>query len=726
MNLADIEKKVSAPQTKSFTSLDQIEANVAGQVPAAKPIPNSLDAIEQAVSPVQQPQEIEIPGFAGQKAHPMLVRVAQEYYGKTDPNEALSSWVADQTWNSANSAMALIDAVKAQTVDPIKAKQMSFLGEQFDNLPAFWEGENRPLGERASRLWANIWRGVVDPITWAGGAVGGKVASKFIGEGAGILARSAGAAVSDAAAGAVSDVSQQVLQKSIGTRDEYSPLETAEAAGAMGLFGGVIRGGAGAIKKGFSILKRPDALEPNTNVFKQDNAPYQYQLDKATPVEDQSNAMSVLTRREAIPEPANANKFPEMETTRPIETITEPTPLQRTEQELGYGETNFSGLSPMEGQSSIPEPIKENQPLIKPSEYKPFDYNMDADATPNAEPVPVVKENPAKVSKRIKKEPFVADDPYKVDFINPVEETPKDEGIPFMVTRQMKQDLADRGYTLNQIRNMTPKEAHEILKGQNKPEPPKTPFKEQNPIIAQALDNADEPKPIPKEIKLLDNGDIDLSAPPTVPPKPPGIDEIPPIKPEGPTPLHVERLEKLTGKVDKMTYMNSPAEMWSEIIRLSEANEGFNTERPHISKEASLASAKELLGDPSLNIFKTLENKLGVSGDRLSTVVSGALYQYNKEGVQLHTLASDFNEKLWKLGKDNPETLKSLVAYAQFRLKFTDVMKSFYGSKSEIGRSLAMLKPNYNESPEEYLMRIIKDMNGPEGLQGDGATLLCG
>jgi len=621
--------------------------------------PNTLDDIIKSVRaptptgvgaafPDQSEMSYEIPGFTGHKAHPMLVKVAQEYYGKADPNEALQTWVVDQTWNNANSAAALMDAVKAQTVDIIKAKQMTFLGEQYDKLPAFWEGEDRGIGERASRLWANIWRGVVDPVTWAGGAIGGKIASKVIGEGAGILARASGAAIVDAGAGAAADVSQQVLQKSIGTREEYSPLETAQSAAVMGAFGGLIRGGAGAIKKGFGLLKRPDAVD--TPPIKQDNAPLtfeQQQIAKSGTALEQPDAMGVLVRRDNIPAPANANKFPEMEATRPIEgpgiARPEPSSIAEIKNELGMGDVDFGGLKDMDGSITPGNEFKEAP------QYKPFDHGLQDNQTPEL-PKPVVK---------------------------PVEA-------------------------------------------------PKTEFLAKNPELDNALKNAEDPKPLPEIIRKLDNGDPDLSAPPTVPPRPPTPPTPPPPKVEGPTPLYVEQLEKLTGKVDNMTYMSSPAEMWAEVIRLSEANSGFNTERPQISKEASLASAKELLGDPSLDIFKTLKDKLGVTGDRLSTVVSGALYQYNKDGVQLHTLASDFNEKLWKFGKDSPETLKSLVAYAQYRLKFTDTMKSFYGSRSEIGRSLAMLKPNYNESPEEYLTRLVKDMNGPEGLAGDGAALLCG
>lgn len=693
------------------------------EIPTAEPdsLQDIINTVRVDGSPMNQ-QPIQIPGFTGHNAHPMLVKVAQEYYQKADPEEALSTWVSDQTWNNANAASALWDAVKAQTVDPLKAKQMAFLGEQFDNLPSFWEGD-RPITEKASRLWANIWRGVADPITWAGGAVGGKIASKVIGEGAGILARSAGAAVSDAVAGGVADVSQQTLQKSIGTREEYDPLQTAESALAMGAMGAGIRGGAGAIKKGWNILRRPDA-EPKSII--QDNKAYPYQAEKANiPAEDQSNAMGVLVDRENIPAPeneniplgnvndnlqtkfntdtsvkpyegvlqrrepvlegANTNKFPDMEVTRPIEgapdSIMKPgeTSLASIENDLGYGDANFGGLQHLEGSLEPKEPITENAKLIENKDIKPFwndEGKLNTPETPPVTPQQTIPE-PKKLRGR----------PKKI-IETPIENTPGD--------------------TIEA------------------PKLPETIFKKENPHLAQAIENAETPKPVPEIIKNLGDGTPDLAAPPTVPPKPPKMDDVPPPKMDGPTPLYVEHLEKLTGKVNNMTYMHSPAEMWAEVIRLSEANEGFNKERPHISKQDSLNAAKELLGDQQLDIFKVLQDKLGVTGDRLSTVVSGALYQYNKEGVQLHTLASDFNEKLMKFGKDHPETLKALVAYAQDRLRFTAIMKSFYGSRSEVGRSLAMLKPDLNESPEQYLMRLAKDMNGPEGLQGDGAIILCG
>jgi hypothetical protein len=45
-------------------------------------------------------------------------------------------------------------------------------------------------------------------------------------------------------------------------------------------------------------------------------------------------------------------------------------------------------------------------------------------------------------------------------------------GIPFMMTRQMKADLAARGFTPEQIRGMTPQQAHEVLRAQAS-EPPR-------------------------------------------------------------------------------------------------------------------------------------------------------------------------------------------------------------------------------------------------------------
>lgn len=47
----------------------------------------------------------------------------------------------------------------------------------------------------------------------------------------------------------------------------------------------------------------------------------------------------------------------------------------------------------------------------------------------------------------------------------PVEPTPKIllAGVSLMITRRQKADLRERGYTDEQIRNMTPNEAHRIL-----------------------------------------------------------------------------------------------------------------------------------------------------------------------------------------------------------------------------------------------------------------------
>ena len=42
-------------------------------------------------------------------------------------------------------------------------------------------------------------------------------------------------------------------------------------------------------------------------------------------------------------------------------------------------------------------------------------------------------------------------------------EAARQQGIPFMITKAMKQDLADAGYSAEQIKKMTPQEAHEAL-----------------------------------------------------------------------------------------------------------------------------------------------------------------------------------------------------------------------------------------------------------------------
>lgn len=52
--------------------------------------------------------------------------------------------------------------------------------------------------------------------------------------------------------------------------------------------------------------------------------------------------------------------------------------------------------------------------------------------------------------------------------------------VPFMITRQMKLDLLDLGYTLRDINSLTPLQAHEIIT--KRTIPPKTPLVNSNQV----------------------------------------------------------------------------------------------------------------------------------------------------------------------------------------------------------------------------------------------------
>src|SRR5262245_10775691 len=56
-----------------------------------------------------------------------------------------------------------------------------------------------------------------------------------------------------------------------------------------------------------------------------------------------------------------------------------------------------------------------------------------------------------------------AKDPNSYYLEGPAEPTPPDSGIPFMITAAMKERLRACGYSDDDIRNMSPQQAHEIL-----------------------------------------------------------------------------------------------------------------------------------------------------------------------------------------------------------------------------------------------------------------------
>lgn len=682
-SLDEIEASVTGAPNTGVSSLAAIEAQVNT---ASKPVngvapnpvvdaPTSLDQIEQSVAAPQVANPLSIPGFTGHTAHPLTAQIAMEYYGKADPQEALDAWVQDQTWNNANAAAALIDAVKAQTVDPIKAKQMAFLGEQFDNLPSFWEGD-RPLTEKGVRLWANVWRGIVDPVTWLGGAVGGKVASKVIGEGAGLLARTAGATIADTVAGAAAETSQQVMKKEIGRQEDIDASQIAETAAISGITGGVIRGGAGLLKRLFTKPEiKPEVKPEAPSKLANDNTPYQYQLDKATPVETRDNKALLRRTQDAfdtepvIPETANSNKYPVLERTAPIANeVDETTPIRNSED----GGLRFNDLqhleSTLEEQYEVPmqkvNKITESEPTL--GQNNPFqdDVNAYMGIDKTQEPVVPVKNKLT----RTKKEKVVV--------------PPKQEPIQ---------------------------------------QEPITQYRKDDPIMDQVLRDNDDPPPvtIAKD---------DLTPPPIKPPKPPIMQEPPPPINE-PPPYFVRTLDSLTGKTDNMTYKTSSPEWWGEIIRTSEANKGHMDVRGPISIEQTTNMAKELLGDNEVNIFDNLKKTLGLDKTRLSTIVSAGLYQYNKEAGYLSSLARNFIEKMEKLGLDHDETKDAMIAYAQSKMRFTDIQKSFYGSRSELGRSLNVLNPSSLGTPEQqmkYWRDVANSMiNDPQGLYDSGAGILC-
>jgi hypothetical protein len=74
----------------------------------------------------------------------------------------------------------------------------------------------------------------------------------------------------------------------------------------------------------------------------------------------------------------------------------------------------------------------------------------------------------------------------------------KDDGIPFMITQRMRATLRARGYTDEQIKNLTPKAAHEILGSQPAPRPLEIEF--------TRFTNADGP--LTKRLSLAPDGTL--------------------------------------------------------------------------------------------------------------------------------------------------------------------------------------------------------------------------
>ena len=193
-----------------------------------------------------------------------LLTAARRYYGLgqgvTD-DEVVEEFISDRRWKDSNTLSIAQEAYSAATGNEAQNQDQALLIERWAGLPGiFSEG-----GEGFGGLWANLWRGTLDPANLIGFGLASTAAKTAARTGVkSAVGRAAGAiasrpltttVVADAGVTAGANALTQSAQMDVGLRDEFSVGETA-MAGAMGAGLSVAGAGAGvAAGKGIRAVR---------------------------------------------------------------------------------------------------------------------------------------------------------------------------------------------------------------------------------------------------------------------------------------------------------------------------------------------------------------------------------------------------------------------------------------------------------------------------------------
>ncbi len=113
-----------------------------------------------------------------------LIRVAQDYYEnrdgiRYDAEDVIDEFVSDRTWKQANtlSMMDELDYVLSKDTDVKQKERLAYLMQYWNQLPNFYQEGGRGWW---AGLSANIGRGMIDPLNYVGGFLGGQVVKQGV------------------------------------------------------------------------------------------------------------------------------------------------------------------------------------------------------------------------------------------------------------------------------------------------------------------------------------------------------------------------------------------------------------------------------------------------------------------------------------------------------------------------------------------------------------------
>jgi hypothetical protein len=155
-----------------------------------------------------------------------LIQIAQDYYEnrdgiRYDAEDVIDEFVSDRTWKQANtlSMMNELDYVLSKDTDVKQKERLAYLMQYWNQLPNFYQEGGRGWW---AGLSANIGRGMVDPLNYVGGFLGGQVVKQ-----------------------GVKKAGQELLKKSV--QKKVIRDATVKGAGLMAATDATIFGGADAI-----------------------------------------------------------------------------------------------------------------------------------------------------------------------------------------------------------------------------------------------------------------------------------------------------------------------------------------------------------------------------------------------------------------------------------------------------------------------------------------------
>ena len=271
-----------------------------------------------------------------------------------------------------------------------------------------------------------------------------------------IIGYGAGQAVVQGAA----DATAQAMQIRADLRKEWDPVQT-----TLAIPTGFIFGTLPAFAKDNQILRYKNIVDDLTRGKKIDAPGPKVTPEMTPPVEPVTDrfpgdiftpgasprAIDITadapTPSGVLPEPAPGY----------VRLYRAPGPNDAKAPKLAFSEAPFSNATEyMDVKDSIAASMRDRDRVFLP-----------ADFAANRKPLP---EGSMTGTGKLVHPEYIAVDPFKdlAQGTDASAEAARQEGIPFMVTKAMKKDLADAGYTADQIKGMTPEQAHENLRKADK------------------------------------------------------------------------------------------------------------------------------------------------------------------------------------------------------------------------------------------------------------------